>query len=128
MRRPRAPRQIRSHGRLAGLLGAVLLLLQGLIPAAAIAYDHGPQLLTPICTPAGPEAVRLPGDHRHGFGGLACEQCVMASLMATAAPEPPPVPPPQDVRFSPGPEAASSPAGKPGWAVRPPSRGPPVQA
>jgi hypothetical protein len=101
------------------VLAAVALVLQGLIPAAAMAHDHAG--LIQLCTSQGVTLVGAPGGHgqRQGhFGGLACEQCVMASFAAVGA-EPPAPPPPA------APAAAPPPARAP---PRPPSQGPPTFA
>ncbi len=81
-----ATRKYRRFGRTRScpaLVAALILLLQGLIPGAAIAHRAGDELQ--ICTSAGVRLIAVPGEagHRdHGFGGLACEQCVMASFAA----------------------------------------------
>ena len=65
------------------LAAALILLLQGLIPGAAIAHRSSDDLQ--VCTSAGVRLIAVPGEasHKdHGFGGLACEQCVMASFAA----------------------------------------------
>ena len=74
------------------LLAAIVILLQGLIPAAAIAHDASPAVQ--ICTLEGVKLIAAPDRdvHKdHGFAGLACEQCVMASFAAVVdeAPAPP---------------------------------------
>jgi hypothetical protein len=107
---------------------AFALLLQGLIPAAAVAHDHDQQVQ--ICTSAGLKLVTLGARHgagHHGFGGLACEQCVMASLAAVAAAPPQAVPP--SARFDIVlPPAAERPSVRTRAPPRPHSRGPPALA
>jgi len=73
------------------LLAAIVILLQGLIPAAAIAHNASQNVQ--ICTLEGVKLVAPDRDgHKdHGFAGLACEQCVMASFAAVVAE--PPAPP-----------------------------------
>ena len=75
-------------------LAALVLLLQGLIPAAAIAHNHGADQVQ-ICTARGVKLISLhaEGVSHHHFGGLACEQCVMASFTAVAAVPPATKPP-----------------------------------
>jgi hypothetical protein len=110
------------------LLAALALVLQGLIPAAALAHDHAG--LIQLCTAHGVKLVGAPDDHGKGghFGGLACEQCVMASFAAVgAAPPAPPLPVRWTwlVRLPAAPAAAPPPARAP---PRPPSQGPPTFA
>lgn len=107
---------------------ALVLLLQGLIPAAAIAHDHAGQIQ--ICTAQGVRLITPQSGHGldHHFGGLACEQCVMGSLAALAA-APPPEPVPTLWAYA-APRVAT-PAAAPLQArapPRPPSQGPPVLA
>jgi hypothetical protein len=109
------------------LLVALAMLLQGLIPAAAIAHDHHDQVQ--ICTSAGLKLVSLGAKHHHdrGFGGLACEQCVMASLAAVAAAPPQAVLPSTRVERV-APPQLERPSVRTRAPPRPPSRGPPAQA
>ncbi len=90
MRAGRQPMGLQGARAWAGVLAALVVLLQGLIPAAAIAHAHGAGVQ--ICTSQGLKLLGPAPDtsHRdHGFGGLACEQCVMASFAAIAADAPP---------------------------------------
>ncbi len=125
-RRSRKP----SPGRVWPALVLVLaLLLQGLIPAAAVAHDHGQDQIQ-LCTAAGLKLVSLHavgGHDHHGFGGLACEQCVMASLAALAASPPAPIAPTAKILIAFRP-AAERPSALPRAPPRPPSQGPPFQA
>ena len=109
------------------LLAVLLLVLQALIPAAAIASDHAAGQTVEVCTPSGAKALRLPPPHHHGFGGLACEQCVIASLTALGAAAPPRVP--TAVRVEPARFLVRiAVARRSGAYLRPPSTGPPAQA
>src|SRR3569833_913339 len=83
-------RMTTAAARVRAILLALVLVLQGLVPAAAIAHDEarGPSGVE-ICTGEGVRHVHAPGRGHHGFGGLACEQCVMASLAMVAAAPPP---------------------------------------
>ena len=109
------------------ILLALVLLLQGLVPAAAFAHDEarGPANID-ICTGEGLKHLSAHHQH-HGFAGLACEQCVMASLAMVDA-----APPPLRVRaeslsfvFRP---VAERPSIQPRAPPRPPSQGPPFSA
>ena len=116
-----------AAARARAILLALVLLLQGLVPAAAFAHDetHGAGAVQ-ICTGAGLKRASAHHEH-HGFAGLACEQCVMASLAMVDA-----APPPLRVRaealvfvFQP---AAERPSIQPRAPPRPPSQGPPLSA
>jgi hypothetical protein len=109
------------------LLVALVMLLQGLIPAAAVAHDRQDQVQ--ICTSTGLKLVSLGTrhGHDHGFGGLACEQCVMASLAAVAVAPPQAVPPSARVETVATPQL-ERPSVRTRAPPRPPSRGPPAQA
>lgn len=115
--------------RVRALALALLLALQGLVPAAALAHDASPGAGgVEICTALGLKLVHggQRGKH-HGFAGLACEQCVMASLAMVAA-DPPPAPVrPEAVVFAYRP-IAERPSILPRAPPRPPSQGPPVSA
>jgi hypothetical protein len=107
-------------------LAALVLLLQGLIPAAALAHDH-PGLMQ-ICTRHGPALASVQSDPHHRFGGLACEQCVMASFAALAAALPPPPAPTAWTYEALAPAAPAAAPLKARAPPRPPSRAPPVLA
>jgi hypothetical protein len=68
------------------LLAMLALLVQALIPAAAMAHDAraaSPAIV--ICTADGAKTVQVAGEKQapKGFDGYACYQCVAASLAAT---------------------------------------------
>lgn len=126
-------RRIPDHARhrrksaLAALLASLAILLQGLIPAAAIAHDHAGDVQ--VCTPQGMKTIHPAGGPAQGhFGGLACEQCVMASFAALASTAPP-LPAPAAWTYAalalPAPAAAPE---QPRPPPRPPSRAPPILA
>lgn len=74
------------------LLAMLALLVQALIPAAAMAHDardNGSAIV--ICTVDGAKLIKVGGDTApaKGFAGFSCSQCVGASL-ATVTPEPAP--------------------------------------
>ena len=104
------------------------LVLQGLAPAAALAHDQTPSSgLIEICSSGGLKSVHAasPQSRHHGFGGLACEQCVMASLTMVAA-EPPGLAARFDtVAFTYRP-ISERPSILPRAPPRPPSQGPPT--
>ena len=118
-------RMTTAAARARAILLALVLLLQGLVPAAALAHEGERGLAgLQICTGEGLR--RISAHHeRHGFAGLACEQCVMASFAIVDA-----APPPLRLRaealvfvFLP---AAERPSIQPRAPPRPPSQGPPV--
>ena len=111
------------------LLAGLVLLLQGLIPGAAVLGAHRD---TPVpielCSHAGLKRIAAPGrpaDPHRGFGGLACEQCVMASFAAVAT-TPPLAPLPSSTVVVPRVQACASPALGPRAPPRPPSTAPPA--
>lgn len=72
------------------LLAMLALLVQALIPAAAMAHDaRGANPAIVICTVEGAKTVQVGGDKPapKGFGGYACYQCVAASLAAAIPPD-----------------------------------------
>lgn len=106
------------------LLVALSILLQGLIPAAALAADHTDGSGVQICTLQGVKTLSgEAGGHKH-FGGLACEQCVMASFAAVAAVQPV-LPQSHAVARAEAPLAVARTANRPRDPPRPPSQGPP---
>ena len=116
-------------GRARAILHALVLALQGLVPAAALAHDDaGRAGGVEICTAAGLQLVHTAQRHRHhGFAGLACEQCVMASLAMVSA-EPPPLMVRADAVLFAYRPTAERPSILPRAPPRPPSRAPPVSA
>lgn len=78
--------------RIVAWLGVLALLVQALLPAAAMAAQsgaaRGEQIV--VCTLAGARTVTL-GDHdkpSKGFAGLPCHDCLAATTAALATPEP----------------------------------------
>jgi hypothetical protein len=66
------------------------LLVQALIPAAAMAYEAGTGQSIVICTADGARTVTADGQEqtpKKGFAGLPCYQCVAASLAVTDSPD-----------------------------------------
>ncbi len=116
-------------GRVRAILLALVLALQGLVPAAALAHDAvAGSGGVEICTALGLKLVHQgPAGKHHGFAGLACEQCVMASLAMVSA-EPPVLTIHADaVSFHYRP-IAERPSVLPRAPPRPPSRAPPISA
>ncbi len=110
------------------ILLALALVLQGFVPAAAFAHNEarGPAALE-ICTGEGLKHLHATHREHRGFAGLACEQCVMASLAMVAA-----APPPLRIRSQPVSflyrPAAERPSIQPRAPPRPASQGPPISA
>lgn len=82
-----------GHRRRAGVaawLGVLALLIQALLPAAAMAGQSGAggeQIV--ICTLQGVRTVTVGADETggKGFAGLPCENCLAATTAAIALPE-----------------------------------------
>lgn len=80
-----------KHDRraIAALVAVFALMVQALIPAAAMAGQPGPTGALTICTADGAHEL-APGDApaapRHkGFGGMPCQDCLAAAMAAVAA-------------------------------------------
>ncbi len=117
-----------AAGRVRAILLALVLVLQGLVPAAAFAHDQARgHAALEICTGEGLKQVHANRHDRHGFGGLACEQCVMASLAMVAAAPPPLRIRSEAIQFAYRP-TAERPSAQPRPPPRPPSIGPPLSA
>jgi hypothetical protein len=128
-------RNLRRNGPLSALpaLLAVLgLLLQGLIPASAMAqeaWSQGKVRTVVICTSAGEQTIAVPADsvpHDQGFAGFKCHACVMASLVAVTPPVPDIAPAQycEIIRAEHARSTAQPIFARP--APRPPSQGPPT--
>ena len=80
----------RSWGRtpLAVLLAVAALLVQALLPAAAMAAESLAAVRVELCTPQGAKTVVLDRDGRaqKGFAGLPCSDCLGATLAVTTPP------------------------------------------
>ncbi len=94
-----------------------------------MAADHAPASWhVAICTPQGLKTVDIDasGGHKHGhFGGLACEQCVIASFAGVAAEPPTIIPSVTEVEVRPI-ELVFHGVRPSEAATLPPARGPPV--
>ncbi|MFI4964677.1 MAG: DUF2946 family protein [Caulobacterales bacterium] len=85
------PVRAAKHDRraIAALLAVFALMVQALIPAAAMAAQPGPAGALVICTASGAHAVApdggpAPPAHR-GFGGMPCQDCLAAAMAVVAA-------------------------------------------
>lgn len=126
----RENRRSKSMGALPALLAAFALIVQLLIPAAAMAWEsasgRGPLIV--MCTADG--AVAVPAadqpDHGKGFGGLKCHDCVMASVAAVGPAAPVSVPVLYAVRAELASPGRDRPQARTRAPPRPPSTAPPV--
>ncbi len=116
-----------TTGRVRAILLALVLVLQGLVPAAALAHDSASGSGgVEICTALGLKLVHEgPAGKHHGFAGLACEQCVVASLAMVSAESPQLAVLADAVAFHYRP-VAERPSQHPRAPPRPPSRAPPI--
>ena len=90
------PAHSAKHDRraLAALLAVFALMVQALIPAAAMAAAPGPAGALVICTAFGAQTVTPDGKPaapapRKGFAGMPCRDC-LAAAMSAVAPAPAP--------------------------------------
>ena len=74
---------------LAVLFAVAALLIQALVPAAALAAKSIGAVQVELCTPDGPKTVVLGQDGKiqQGFAGLPCHDCLGATLAVTETPE-----------------------------------------
>jgi hypothetical protein len=112
------------------LLAMLALLVQALIPAAAMAHDAAGQSVV-ICTADGAKAVDVAGDvigkkDPKGFGGLPCAQCVAVALATTTPPDIAVAPVLYSARIAPAPHAALTGVALARAPPRPPGQGPPT--
>lgn len=122
-------RQSAGRARLALWLGVLALLVQALLPAAALAAQSrspgGEQMA--ICTSVGVRTVAVDPseDAKTPFAGLPCQDCLAAAVAALPAPDPAAEPVAYArARIDHGPERSWAPqlARAP---PRPPGQGPP---
>jgi DUF2946 family protein len=81
-----------SHDRraLCALLAVFALMVQMLVPAAAMAAQPAPAGALVICTASGTQTIApdgkpaAPAQHK-GFGGMPCQDCLAAALAVVAA-------------------------------------------
>ncbi|WP_165190789.1 DUF2946 family protein [Caulobacter soli] len=116
------------------LLAMLALLVQALMPAAAMAHDAAGQAVM-ICTADGAKTVQVAGDvigkkdpapSNKGFAGLPCAQCVAVSLATTTPPDIAVAPVLYAVRIAPAPRAALTGVALARAPPRPPGQGPPT--
>lgn len=117
------------RGVLPATLALLALCIQLLIPAASLATEAKSDARTVVlCTVDGAKTVTVPGDdtQHHGFGGLKCHDCVMASIAAVSPGDAPalPVRYAAESRLAPIARAARLPGAR--APPRPPSTGPPA--
>jgi hypothetical protein len=135
MRARRPFRSTRRPGLIAGALAALALLVQALIPAAAIAHDAANGGLTlSICTGQGLKTITL-GDGKSEpagkhFMGLHCTACAFANFAAVDGPQADLLARPvhytaQAIVFQPERTFAAAQARAP---PRPPGQGPPISS
>jgi hypothetical protein len=77
----------RERRALAVLVAVLALLVQGLVPAAAMASAPTASAAMIICTGNGVTTVTEPGSPSKpkGFAGMPCQDCLAATLAATQA-------------------------------------------
>jgi hypothetical protein len=129
MRIGRENRRRRSTGALPALLAAFALVVQLLIPGAAMAHEAqaGRAPLIMMCTADGLVAVSSTDtpDHGKGFAGLKCHDCVMASVAAIGADMPASVPARYATRVEVAKPGRERPQTRSRAPPRPPSTAPP---
>lgn len=112
------------------LLAMLAVLVQALMPAAAMAHDASGQSVL-ICTADGAKSVEVAGDvigkkDPKGFGGLPCAQCVAVALATTTPPDIAVAPVLYGARIAPAPRAALTGVALARAPPRPPGQGPPT--
>jgi hypothetical protein len=112
------------------LLAMLAVLVQALMPAAAMAHDAAGQSVL-ICTADGAKSVEVAGDvigkkDPKGFGGLPCAQCVAVALATTTPPDIAVAPVLYSARIQAAPRAALTGVALARAPPRPPGQGPPT--
>lgn len=129
MRISRHFRRSPRRGALPAVLAALSLIVQLLIPGAAMAQEArsgGPLIV--MCTADGAVTIPAPDSDSHGkgFGGLKCHDCVMASVAAIGS-ELPLVTPVRYARLAERiPQGHDRPQARATAPPRPPSTAPPA--
>lgn len=70
------------------LAAVVSLLVQALVPAAAMAAQPAGGTEVVVCTANGIETIRVDGETKKSFAGLPCQDCVAACAAVVMAAEP----------------------------------------
>jgi hypothetical protein len=78
----------RDRRALAVLMAVFALMVQALVPAAAMAAAPGPSGMMVICTGTGVATVsdQAPPSKPKGFAGMPCQDCLAAALAVTQLP------------------------------------------
>ena len=116
------------RAELAAALGVFALMLQALLPAAALAAQaRGGGEPVAICSLAGAQTVAGDPAARHGkgFAGLPCQDCLTCAIAALPTPEPQALPVRYAVRTTTNPRAHELGPRLAGAPPRPPGQGPP---
>lgn len=79
----------RDARAIAALVAVFALMIQALVPAAAMAAQPDRSGLSVICTQNGTATVSLGGQPAKpkGFAGMPCQNCLAAALAVTQTPE-----------------------------------------
>lgn len=81
-----SPRRHRGDRPLwTALLAALVLLVQGLSPAGAMAHASGGQVLIEICTHEGAKTIAVDTEQAPPTAMDCCDHCVMATALAAPA-------------------------------------------
>lgn len=128
------PGRNRPATPVAAWLAVAALIIQALIPAAALASGRPAGMVMELCTPQGAQTVVIGVDGKakpyapaKGFAGLACADCLGASLAITFAEPALSVAPTRYVRIEPpaaAPQLPASPCAR--GPPRPPGQAPPA--
>jgi hypothetical protein len=86
---PSARQAAHDRRALAALFAVFALLVQALIPAAAMAAQRDPTGAIVICTATGAQTLSAHGQPapRKVFGGMPCQDCLAAAMAAVVTPE-----------------------------------------
>lgn len=126
-----SPRRVQTRSTWPiALLAMLAVLVQALMPAAAMAHDAAGQSVL-ICTADGAKSVEVAGDiigkkDPKGFGGLPCAQCVAVALATTTPPDIAVAPVLYSARIEAAPRAALTGVALARAPPRPPGQGPPT--
>lgn len=74
----------------AALVAIFALLIQALVPAAAMAASSDPRTGLIVCAAGGAQAVSssaAPASGRKSFGGMPCQDCLAAAMAAITTPD-----------------------------------------